>query len=219
MVRFTRRLAISAIVVIAIAIGGTVTTSRHDPTPTNTPTNIATPTLSVPVTVVKDSIPAYNRREWRHWIDDDRDCQNARNEVLVAESNSPVTFKTERECQVLTGEWVTPFTNTTITNPRLLDIDHLVPLKNAHVSGGWEWDAERKRSYANNLTDPNHLIAVIAGANRSKGAKGPEEWRPPNKDYWCKYATDWMQIKKTWELTITPDENIALQEMLSTCKE
>ena len=53
----------------------------------------------------------------------------------------------------------------------------MVPLFNAHLSGAWQWDAERKREYANYLDYDNHLIAVKSVANRAKSADGPEDWR------------------------------------------
>ena len=82
---------------------------------------------------------------------------------------------------------------------------------------GWAWTPERKEQYANNLEYPGHLIAVTAGANRSKGAKSPDEWRPPNESYWCEYAVAWITVKQTWELTATSPEAEALEEMLGTC--
>ena len=90
----------------------------------------------------------------------------------------------------------------------------MVPLANAHRSGGYAWDRERKRQYANYLAYPGHLIAVSRSANRSKGSKGPDEWRPPNQDYWCQYALDWATIKREWDLTATQSEADALSEML-----
>ena len=69
------------------------------------------------------------------------------------------------------------------------------------------------------LGDPDHLIAVTKGANRSKGAKGPEEWRPPDEGYWCQYATDWTEVKMEWGLTMTQRETEAVIEMLDTCEE
>jgi hypothetical protein len=98
-----------------------------------------------------------------------------------------------------------------------LDVDHMVPLKNAHLSGGWAWDAATKRRYANVLADTPHLIAVTASANRSKGAKSPDQWKPPNTAYWCTYATDWVGVKTTWGLTVTRAEAEALTTMLATC--
>ena len=159
----------------------------------------------------------YQRTDWKHWIDVDRDCQNTRHEVLQEESLVPVTFRTDQRCVVRSGLWLDPFTNSMITEARQLDVDHMVPLKNAHISGAWAWDRERRQDYANDMNDPSHLIAVTATANRGKGARGPEEWRPANTAYWCSYATDWKRIKTTWNLEITPAESEALKDMIQTC--
>ena len=64
-----------------------------------------------------------------------------------------------------------------------------------------------------------YLIAVTKRANRSKGAKGPEEWRPPDEGYWCQCATDWTEVKVEWGLTMTQTETEAVIDMLDTCEE
>ncbi|MYI82394.1 MAG: HNH endonuclease, partial [Chloroflexi bacterium] len=147
----------------------------------------------------------------------DSDCQDTRQEVLVAESQAAVSYATGRECRVESGSWTGPYTGTTFTDPGALDIDHMVPLANAHRSGGWAWDSARKAQFANDLGYENHLIAVQNSANRSKGSRGPDEWKPPNPDYWCEYAVDWIVIKSNWNLTATDEEAAALQVMLDTC--
>ena len=173
--------------------------------------------LVVTVASIPEGLSAYDRDDWRHWTDEDGDCQNARHEVLIEESLSEVTYRDDRECQVVAGEWFGAFTGTTVREAGDLDIDHLVPLKNAHESGGWAWTAERKEKYANNLAEPVHLIAVTSSANRSKGAKDPDEWRPPDESYWCEYAAGWITVKQTWDLSVTHTEAEALKEMLDTC--
>ena len=95
----------------------------------------------------------------------------------------------------------------------------MVPLGNAHRSGGWAWDTERKAQYANDLNYPDHLIGVQAKANRVKGARGPEEWKPPLRSYWCEYAIGWIVIKDRWGLSVTEQEFATLQEMLDTCED
>ena len=190
----------------------TTTVSRaSEPTPSSEPDFVLV------ISEVPAAIPDYRRSDWDHWMDEDRDCQDARQEVLIAESLEPVTFESQDRCRVASGSWLDLYTGITTDSPGDLDVDHMVPLRNAHDSGGWEWDAERKAAYANDLNDPGHLIAVTSGANRSKGASGPESWRPPDQSYWCEYAADWSRIKSTWELTVTPAEWASLDEMLGTC--
>jgi len=162
-------------------------------------------------------LPAYSRNDWKHWTDDDGDCQNTRAEVLILESTANPSFATDKQCRVIGGQWVGPYTGTTFTAASDLDIDHLVPLKNAHRSGGWQWDATRKEDYANSMAADHHLVAVEKYANRSKGARGPEEWQPPNETYHCQYARDWTSVKSAWGLTATPAEWGALEAMLATC--
>lgn len=156
----------------------------------------------------------YERKFYQHWIDEDRDCQNARQEVLIAESEDPVIYRTNKDCIVERGVWQDPYSGLKFTDPSDLDIDHLVPLKEAHESGGFAWDSEIRREYANYLADPNHLIAVSKNLNRQKGASDPAEWLPPNQDFRQSYAKAWVDVKIKWGLTADKNELKILQALL-----
>ncbi len=187
------------------------------PVPTTAPAPVIT--LTIVVAEVPEDIPVYDRSEWKHWTDEDGDCQDTRQEVLIAESLEPVEYQNDRQCRVESGMWWAPHLGHHLENPRQIDVDHHVPLKNAHLSGGWAWDAAKKESYANYLDDPDHLVAISSRHNRSKGARGPEEWAPPDNDLWCDYATDWAEIKERWGLTMTPVESEIVMDMLGTCED
>jgi hypothetical protein len=62
-------------------------------------------------------------------------------------------------------------------------------------------------------------VAVSASSNQSKGDSGPEKWRPPRHAVWCvcTYARWWIDVKATWGLSVTADEQAALRDMLATC--
>ena len=112
------------------------TATPKEPTATATTTTTTTTTvLRVTVSAVPATLPDYDRHDWKHWTDADGDCQDARNEVLIAESQTRVAYRTDRKCRVTTGEWLAPYSNTIVTDPRRLDVDHMVPLGNAHDSG------------------------------------------------------------------------------------
>ena len=204
--------------------GTTTTSTTTTTTTTSTTTTIASASsgwdeeLLQGLIVSNSSAPvSYDRDDWGSgWSDADGDCMSTRHEVLKTESvdQAQVDYY---GCTVTGGRWYGAFTGTWVTNPSSLDIDHFVPLANAHASGGWAWSSTTKRNYYNDLSDPKHLIAVTASANRSKGARGPESWKPTDTDYWCVYAHSWATIKTRWDLTVTTSELAALTSMLDTC--
>lgn len=141
----------------------------------------------------------YNREDWGSWIDEDGDGLNTRNEVLAEESLIKPVISNNK---VVYGKWFDKYTGKYFTNPNDLDIDHLVPLKNAYISGASNWSKRKKNRYYNYLKYDNHLIAVSKSANRNKSDKSPVEWLPPNKEYQCEYVREWYKIKVDWGLTI-----------------
>ena len=147
----------------------------------------------------KETVTRYNRDDWGDWADEDNDGLNTRHEVLARESLVKPVISNNR---VISGKWYDKFTGKYFTNAKDLDIDHLVPLKNAHISGASNWGKEKKNEYYNYMKNENHLVAVSKGANRSKGNKSPVEWLPPNKEYQCEYVREWYKIKTDWGLTI-----------------
>ena len=228
--------AATAAIIFVIAIGSVMMAFPLQPAPAAA-TYAASPTsaaidreesqaprppifLSIRVAAVKRNLPPYNRKDWQPdgWEDADGDCQDTRQEILIAEALGAVFYSDERECEVASGVWLDAYTGELFDKPRDMDIDHLVPLGNAHISGGAAWSAERKIQYANYLDRGNHLIAVSASANRSKGDRGPEEWRPPRAEYHCRYAASWVGIKRRWGLTATRREFNELRDMLANCR-
>jgi len=175
--------------------------------------------VAVVVGVVVGAFAAgYSRSGWTSgWQDSDHDCQDTRQEVLIEESVVPATLDA-KGCRVLMGEWHDPYTGQTVSDPGALDVDHVVPLAWAHRHGGWAWSREQRERYANDLAHPEHLVAVSASANRSKGDKGPDEWLPLEEDR-CDYVQAWRAIITRWDLMLTWAERDTLDALLASCQE
>jgi len=119
----------------------------------------------------------YSRAQFGHgWDDADRDCQDSRQEALIAQSTAPIRFKDDKQCRVAAGRWISMYSGKVIHDPSAIDIDHVVPLKWAWEHGASQWSKEKRISFAN---DPRNLVSVEASLNRQKGAKGLDEWLPP----------------------------------------
>jgi hypothetical protein len=161
-------------------------------------------------------VSLYNRSDWPHWSDTDRDCQNMRHELLISQSFAEVTFKTEDKCIVLLGTWHGKYSGNTFNDSKELDLDHVVPLKFAHGHGGDSWSRDRKQEFAN---DTENLLLVSASLNRQKGAKGVDEWLPPNHAYRCEYVAHFNAVMTKYDLTYIPSEQRIVNKMVNACNE
>jgi hypothetical protein len=153
----------------------------------------------------------YVRSKFRHWDDADHDCRNTRAEVLAKESTRKVTGT----CTIRTGRWVSYYDGRTFTKASQLDIDHLVPLKEAWASGARSWSAAKREAYANDLGDVRTLVAVSAHANRSKGDRDPAHWLPTLRK--CRYVNQWVVVKLRWGLTVDRAEKAKLARVAAGC--
>lgn len=146
---------------------------------------------------------------------------DTRNDILNRDLVQ-ITHKDKKGCVVLTGVLENdPYTGRTIkfrrgeTTSRLVQIEHIVSLKNAWDSGAYTWTQQERVNFAN---DPDVLIAVDGPENQAKGDKSADKWLVPNNPaYRCTYAAKQVNIKTTYGLSVTTPEKLALKQTLQTC--
>ncbi len=163
------------------------------------------------------SVEPYQRSLYEHWIDADQDCQDTRQEVLVAESLAPVELD-EQGCHVRNGQWEDAFTGDVVTRPSEIDVDHRIPLAEAHRSGAAFWAPEKRARFANDLSHSDALIAVTGRVNRQKGDRDPASWLPPDPRDQCRYVEKWVLLKAAWELSMDEREKEAVRTVLRRCR-
>lgn len=165
---------------------------------------------------LRDPDVRYNRKNhYGTWVRDPNDgtCYNTRAKVLIRSSEVPVTLAAHG-CAVVGGRWQDPYSNRQYTQASDIQIDHVVPLKNSYVSGGWRWDAQKRCLYANFLGNEYHLMAVNGPDNMRKGDRTPEKFMPPNNAYACEYLSIWLKIKLIWNLAMIPSEAQAISQLV-----
>lgn len=173
-------------------------------------------TTAVNTLKVADEVrTGYKRTLFKHWVGVGNGC-DSRKAVIISEAI--VKPKVETGCKIVGGEWLSIYDNTKVTDAGKLDVDHMVPLAEAWDSGASAWDAAKKELYANDQTDPRHLIAVTGASNRSKSDQDPAEWMPTNKAYACEYLTNWVSIKIRWSLSVDKKEKDFIIAALKPCK-
>ncbi|KOS18332.1 hypothetical protein ESCO_002729 [Escovopsis weberi] len=154
----------------------------------------------------------YSQSQFPHWITISPKC-DTRETVLQRDG---VNVQTDTACAAIAGTWHSPYDGATWTQASDVDIDHMVPLQNAWISGAQLWTTDQRRAFANDLERPQ-LWAVTDNVNESKGDRSPDLWKPPLASFWCTYAESWVRVKSFYALTVTAAEKQALADMLNTC--
>lgn len=127
------------------------------------------------------------------WLDLDGDGRDTRLELLEEADQG--------------GYWLDPYDGVVVHDPRALDIDHVVPLCLAARWGASEWPAQLRHQFAN---DPLNLVAVSAGANRSKADRPPSAWMPRNVAFWGPYLAQMHAVLDKYPLRLPRRERRAL---------
>ena len=172
--------------------------------------------LALKLPVAAENGAGYKRAAFTLWIDADHDGCDTRQEVLIAESKVKPTI--ESKCKITAGKWISWYDNKTWTKPADVDIDHVVPLKEAWDSGARVWTKANRTRYANDLDFSWSLDAVTDNVNSSKGDRDPADWLPPLTSTHCSYAIHWVAVKYRWRLNTDSREQKKLLSILSgTC--
>lgn len=169
--------------------------------------------LSAHATDSSNKVIKYDRKSWKHWTDVNQNCLNTRAEILKIRSKIPVQFA-KKGCTVRSGQWDDYYFDEELVLAKDVDIDHLVPLKNAHDSGGATWSESEKEKFAN---DEDNLVITNRKHNRQKGSQGIDTWLPSDKNYACKYIKDWINIKKKYALRVSVAEQNSFDLLIKDC--
>jgi hypothetical protein len=207
--RSTATLATAVILLLLLVV--TVWWLNRESVASPPPTH-PTPELAGLTIAPAGTMSGYGRDRFPHWSGNGESCDTR--EIVLQRQGTAVAR--DEKCRATSGKWLSPYDSIEITDATRIDIDHMVPLAEAWRSGAAKWNDERRKQFANDLTNPQ-LFAVTATSNRSKGDQDPAEWKPPAKTYWCTYATNYIEVKASYQLTVDQKEHDALTSMLTTC--
>jgi hypothetical protein len=193
------------------------TTAAEDPVPSATPSIDTVPgshrALDVLafITVENERGADYDRNLFGYPNDADGDGCDVRAEVLQRDSLIDIG----PDCPVTTGEWRSSYDGAVVTDSELLELDHVVSLKEAWDSGASSWDDSRRVSFANDVEDPRTLRVVLREMNQDKADKDPSNWLPPSDDVVCTYLADFVAIKARWGLSMDESEFGRIRNVLT----
>ncbi|KAL2155754.1 hypothetical protein VTH82DRAFT_496 [Thermothelomyces myriococcoides] len=92
----------------------------------------------------------YSRDKFPTWETISGTC-NTREYVLQRDGTNVVT---DSSCAAQSGTWYSPYDGATWTAASDVDIDHMVPLKNAWISGANSWSTAKRTQFANDVNSP-----------------------------------------------------------------
>ena len=142
---------------------------------------------------------------------------DTRNDILARDL---VNVTKDGKCTVLSGTLQKdPYTGNTINFKRgpesaRIQIDHIVALGNAWVTGAQQLTPAQRVALAN---DPRNLIAADGPSNSGKGDKDVSGWLPAYKPSRCSYVAAQVNVKNVYHLWVTAAEKEAMTNILRIC--
>lgn len=209
------RVRIAAVSVALVIIGSAAPTAAMAAPPAGQ--EVLVTDLLNELRVEAPSGPAYNRDLFVEGQDLDGDGCRTRQEVLIEESQIPAVVA--EGCDVVSGQWLSAYDNVLHVDPAAVEMDHLVALKEAWVSGAWTWTDAQRTAFSNDIGDARSLRMVTAAVNTAKSDKDPAGWLPTASlpAVRCTYVSDWVAVKWRWNLSIDEAEKSAVQNVLAGC--
>jgi hypothetical protein len=179
--------------------------------------------IETQVTKGRAAKTGYTRAQFgQTWADVDRNGCDTRNDILKRDLTGEVFKEKTRECVVLSGTLIDPFSGETINFVRgnvssmEVQIDHVVALSNAWQTGAFKLTLKERTAFAN---DPLNLLAVKGRLNSQKGDGDAATWLPPLKSFRCDYVSRQIAVKLKYKLWFTASEKEAMIRILKSCPE
>ncbi len=94
------------------------------------------------IVVANEHQDGYSRDLFVEGVDEDGDGGATRAEVLIRDALAPPQL--DGACNVGTEQWLSVYDGAPVTDPVLLQVDHVVALDEAWDSGAWRWDGARR---------------------------------------------------------------------------
>ncbi|MBU6263660.1 MAG: DUF1524 domain-containing protein [Actinomycetales bacterium] len=157
----------------------------------------------------------------QRWADVNRNGCDTRNDILQRDLTNILFKPGTRNCVVLSGTLIDPYSGTKIDFVRgnvtsmEVQIDHVVALSNAWQTGAFKLTLEKRTAFAN---DPENLLAVKGTLNSQKGDGDAATWLPPLKSYRCTYVSKQIAVKAKYGLWVTAPEKAAMKSILAKCQ-
>jgi hypothetical protein len=166
--------------------------------------------------------PVYDRDAWAPsgWGDADGTGCTTQQDVLIRDTEPESQVVDDDGCTLIYGTAVDPYTGEFVEHDRdatdfnrtPFDIDHVVPIGEAHRSGGAHWDDETKQEF---YQDKDNLLAVVASENQSKSDADVNDYLPPNQALYCDYVATTVLVKHKYDLTMDQAEHDVATSVLS----
>jgi hypothetical protein len=179
--------------------------------------------IEAQVTKGRAAKTGYTRAQFgQTWADVDRNGCDTRNDILKRDLTGEVFKEKTRECVVLSGTLIDPFSGKTINFVRgnassmEVQIDHVVAMSNAWQTGAFKLSVKERTAFAN---DPMNLLAVKGRLNSQKGDGDAATWLPPLKSFRCDYVARQIAVKIKYKLWFTAPEKEAMIRILKSCPE